>query len=167
MGSKREALSCEEEPSPWTTASSRARRSHLVIVGLTMIRVGPCLAWLTAAASMRTPGMLTSAKNSRLLVSMSNKEEDRPALPEKAHVPKQGGTRSLEVNGETLLLDELGPVVLQENGRMGRLSNWQDMTEHEQQMTLKFVAKRNKQRRAALLRNKDDGNTQADSSSSQ
>ena len=51
-----------------------------------------------------------------------------------------------------LSLDELGPIVIKEDGRLGRLSNWQDMTEGEQQATLKFVAKRNAKRRKALLK---------------
>ena len=59
--------------------------------------------------------------------------------------------RTVEMGGQTLTLDELGPIVIQEDGRLGRLSNWQEMTEGEQQMTLKFVAKRNAQRRGALL----------------
>jgi len=46
------------------------------------------------------------------------------------------------VNGETIMLDELGPIILQEDGRLGRLSNWHDMTEPEQAATLRFVAKR-------------------------
>ena len=63
-----------------------------------------------------------------------------------------GAERSLVVNGETVTLDELGPIILQEDGRLGRLSNWHDMTESEQAATLKFVAKRNAKRRQALLK---------------
>ena len=63
-----------------------------------------------------------------------------------------GAERSLVVNGETITLDELGPIILQEDGRLGRLSNWHDMTEPEQAATLRFVAKRNAKRRQALLK---------------
>ena len=48
-----------------------------------------------------------------------------------------GAERSLVVNGETVTLDELGPIILQEDGRLGRLSNWHDMTEPEQAATLR------------------------------
>ena len=65
---------------------------------------------------------------------------------------RPGAARTLDVGGEALTLDELGPIVIQADGRMGRLSNWQEMTAHEQEQTLKFVAKRNKQRRSALLK---------------
>lgn len=73
-----------------------------------------------------------------------------PALPETLG-KRESVTRSIEVNGEPVLLDELGPVVLKEDGRLGHLSNWHEMTEHEKEATLKFVAKRNAKRRKALL----------------
>ena len=58
-----------------------------------------------------------------------------------------GAERSLVVDGETIKLDELGPIILKEDGRLGRLSNWHEMTEPEQAATLRFVAKRNAKRR--------------------
>lgn len=73
-----------------------------------------------------------------------------PALPEKVEA-RPTSTRSVTVNGEALQLDELGPIVIHEDGRIGRLSNWQEMTDHEKKLTLDFVAKRNKKRREALL----------------
>merc|ERR1740124_1026481 len=74
-----------------------------------------------------------------------------PQLPDKVE-ERAGAERTLSVNGETITLDELGPIILQEDGRLGRLSNWQDMTEAEQAATLRFVAKRNAKRRQALLK---------------
>ena len=62
-----------------------------------------------------------------------------------------GAERSLVVDGETIKLDELGPIIVKEDGRLGRLSNWHEMTEPEQAATLRFVAKRNAKRRKALL----------------
>ena len=52
----------------------------------------------------------------------------------------------------TITLDELGPIILQQDGRLGRLSNWHDMTEPEQAATLRFVAKRIAKRRQTLLK---------------
>ena len=63
-----------------------------------------------------------------------------------------GAERSLVVDGETIKLDELGPTIVKEDGRLGRLSNWHEMTEPEQAATLRFVAKRNAKRRKALLK---------------
>eukprot|EP00320_Phaeocystis_rex_P021824 CAMPEP_0119073964 /NCGR_PEP_ID=MMETSP1178-20130426/70450_1 /TAXON_ID=33656 /ORGANISM="unid sp, Strain CCMP2000" /LENGTH=128 /DNA_ID=CAMNT_0007056091 /DNA_START=46 /DNA_END=432 /DNA_ORIENTATION=+ len=75
-----------------------------------------------------------------------------PQLPDQVEGRVAGAERSLSVNGETITLDELGPVVLQKDGRLGRLSNWHDMTEAEQTTALQFVAKRNAKRRQALLK---------------
>ena len=48
--------------------------------------------------------------------------------------------------------DELGPIVVSKDGKLGHLSNWHEMTESEQAAALKFVAARNAKRRAALLK---------------
>lgn len=78
--------------------------------------------------------------------------ESLPQLPDRVEPRAAGAERSLRVDGETITLDELGPIILQVDGRLGRLSNWHDMTETEQTATLQFVAKRNAKRRKALLK---------------
>ncbi|KAL1511252.1 hypothetical protein AB1Y20_006061 [Prymnesium parvum] len=83
-------------------------------------------------------------------IAQRTPDEPLPALPDKVEV-RESQRRAIEINGETVTLDELGPIVLKEDGRLGRLSNWHEMTEHEQAATLKFVAKRNATRRKALL----------------
>jgi hypothetical protein len=45
---------------------------------------------------------------------------------------------------------ELGPVVVREDGTMGRLKEWPSMTRHEQLAILKVVQRRNAERRAKL-----------------
>jgi hypothetical protein len=45
---------------------------------------------------------------------------------------------------------ELGPVVVREDGTMGRLKEWPSMTRHEQLAVLKVVQRRNSERRAKL-----------------
>eukprot|EP00966_Prymnesium_polylepis_P279514 6457455-Prymnesium_polylepis.1 len=55
-------------------------------------------------------------------------DEELPALPDRVDT-RTDQTRTIDVNGVPLTLDELGPIVIQENGKMGRLSNWHDMTE--------------------------------------
>ena len=79
--------------------------------------------------------------------------EDLPALPDEVE-KRESTERSLEVDGETVTLDELGPIVVSKDGKLGHLSNWHEMTESEQVAALKFVAARNAKRRAALLKNR-------------
>lgn len=52
--------------------------------------------------------------------------------------------------GSTVKLDALGPMVVNVDGTLSRISNWDGMTEMEQKNTLRVLGKRNKQRLEAL-----------------
>lgn len=75
-------------------------------------------------------------------------EEDAPlALPEassgiKLDVSAEGGS--------TVKLDHLGPLVVNQDGTVSRISNWAQMTEQEKKGTMRVLGKRNKQRLEAL-----------------
>lgn len=73
------------------------------------------------------------------------------------HVPAPGITPSsgaLDVGtGESSTsFEDLGPVVLNEDGSLSRIKNWADMTEAERRRTGKVIAKRNAKRRDVLLK---------------
>jgi hypothetical protein len=54
-------------------------------------------------------------------------------------------------NGDaTVKLDHLGPMVVNVDGTLARISNWSGMTDMEKENTLKIVGKRNQLRLAAL-----------------
>lgn len=61
-------------------------------------------------------------------------------------------THKIDVSGQgtTVPLDHLGPIVVNQDGSMSRISNWDKMTEMEQKNTLRIIGKRNKQRLEAL-----------------
>lgn len=67
-----------------------------------------------------------------------------PALP-----PADGSTQ-IEVNGATVKLDSLGPMVVNQDGTLSRIANWEQMTDMEKRNTLRVLAKRNQLRLAAL-----------------
>lgn len=52
--------------------------------------------------------------------------------------------------GSTVTLDHLGPMVVNVDGTLARISNWQEMAEIERKNTLRVLGKRNKQRLEAL-----------------
>jgi hypothetical protein len=54
------------------------------------------------------------------------------------------------VGGAAVALDELGPVVVHEDGTVSRIGNWKQMSAHEQESTKRIVGKRNQQRMAKL-----------------
>ena len=81
----------------------------------------------------------------------STAEQTTPlALPEKGEENHEESTSTIVVGGEPIKLDNLGPIVLQKDGSLSRITNWHELTELEQQRTLDVVARRNKQRREAL-----------------
>lgn len=65
-----------------------------------------------------------------------------------------GAAVTLDVSGEgiTVKLDHLGPVVVNVDGTLSRIANWEHMTEIERTKTLIVLGKRNKERMEALKR---------------
>lgn len=51
-------------------------------------------------------------------------------------------------------IDQFGPIVLNVDGTMGRISNWHQMSESEQANAARMVCKRNKSRAKALREQK-------------
>jgi hypothetical protein len=88
----------------------------------------------------------------------SSSSTSRLALPE---VPPAGSAQKLDVGGQgsTVSLDHLGPIVVNTDGSMSRISNWEQMTEMEQKTTLRIVGKRNQQRLQALRAAGVEGST--------
>ncbi len=47
-------------------------------------------------------------------------------------------------------MDELGPLIVAEDGSLRRIANWQSLTEGERRVALRRIAKRNNERLAKL-----------------
>lgn len=80
----------------------------------------------------------------------SQENSERLALPE---FSSDTDAQKLDVSGaqgSTVSLDHLGPIVVNTDGSMSRISNWAQMTEMEKKNTLRIVGKRNQQRMQAL-----------------
>jgi hypothetical protein len=76
--------------------------------------------------------------------------------------PSIGGSADVveEVGDEhSAKLDALGPIILNTDGTMGRISNWTQFTETERAQALRLVAARNKKRKEALLRERSTSAT--------
>ncbi|OSS47562.1 hypothetical protein B5807_07522 [Epicoccum nigrum] len=63
-------------------------------------------------------------------------------LPE----PSSADATQLNVNGEGVKLDHLGPMVVNKDGTLSRIANWDKMAEIERQNTLRILGKRNQLR---------------------
>ncbi|PWN53745.1 hypothetical protein IE53DRAFT_112630 [Violaceomyces palustris] len=68
-----------------------------------------------------------------------------PAPP----MDKESGT-TLEVGGQSIALDRLGPMIVNSDGTISRIHNWDQLSEHERKTSLRLLAKRNKLRMDAL-----------------
>ncbi|KAE9372534.1 hypothetical protein N431DRAFT_457243 [Stipitochalara longipes BDJ] len=77
------------------------------------------------------------------------------ALPEAPH----NSTTQLDMsNGDvSIKLDHLGPMVVNVDGTMSRISNWDKMADIEKENTLRIIGKRNKAR-LEVLRAKEKEN---------
>ena len=69
------------------------------------------------------------------------------ALPE---APSNATQLDMSTGGTTVSLDHLGPMVVNVDGTMSRIANWDKMAEIEKKNTLRIIGKRNKDRLAAL-----------------
>lgn len=70
-----------------------------------------------------------------------------PLLP----LPESGlGAPQLEVGGEGVTLDHLGPMVVNKDGSLSRIANWETMSEKERKNTLRVLGKRNQLRLGEL-----------------
>jgi len=54
--------------------------------------------------------------------------------------------------------DNLGPVILNKDGTVSRMKNWNELTIPEQERALRVIQKRNAKRRAKLLAEKEQEN---------
>ncbi len=75
------------------------------------------------------------------------------SLPE----PDSSSPTKIDVNGQAVKLDHLGPLVVNKDGTLSRIANWEQMAEIEKQNTLRILGKRN-QLRLESLKGKEDGN---------
>ncbi|KAI1750600.1 hypothetical protein F4782DRAFT_243159 [Xylaria castorea] len=86
---------------------------------------------------------------------ISSNSAHLPALPS-----TDSATSTLEVGGAALRLDHLGPLVVNEDGTLSRIANWEKMADIERENTVRILGKRNKMRLAKLQAAKESGNSE-------
>ncbi|GIK03745.1 hypothetical protein Aspvir_007819 [Aspergillus viridinutans] len=75
-------------------------------------------------------------------------DQNKPilALPEAPSADAQATQLDVSGGGSTVKLDALGPLVVNQDGTLSRIANWEQMTEIERRNTLRVLGKRNKLR---------------------
>ncbi|EGR52334.1 uncharacterized protein TRIREDRAFT_102830 [Trichoderma reesei QM6a] len=92
--------------------------------------------------------------------SSSNDSTSTQSTSESGGVPRNAlpaptpddNVQTLDVSGSgsTVKLDALGPLVVNADGTMSRIANWDKMAPIERENTLRILGKRNQERLAAL-----------------
>ena len=67
----------------------------------------------------------------------------------------------MSAGGSTVKLDHLGPLVVNKDGTLSRIANWEQMADIERQNTLRILGKRNMLRRE-VLQKAEEGSTKQD-----
>ena len=88
------------------------------------------------------------------LLAMGAKPPDAAGADDPMELPDAAAAATTEGSGEHIVtvggnpvkVDRLGPIVVNKDGSLSRITNWLEMSTGEQERTLKVVAKRNKKR---------------------
>jgi hypothetical protein len=95
-------------------------------------------------------------------------EEERPNTTPKAPLalpaaPSNATQLDMSNGNTTVSLDHLGPMVVNVDGTLSRISNWDKMLEIEKTNTLRIIGKRNKSRLEALKKAGEQGEMKGES----
>ncbi|KAH8194567.1 hypothetical protein TruAng_011262 [Truncatella angustata] len=99
----------------------------------------------TPSKDSPSPAQPSTGTSANPLAENSTGTDGKQPLP-LPEPPKDGETINLTVGGDGVKLDHMGPLVVNQDGTMSRISNWAEMSEIERQNTLRILGKRNQQR---------------------
>lgn len=105
---------------------------------------------MASGAAQNLPSAASHAQEAPAPSDAPSNKQPLP-LPEPS---KDGDTITLDVGGEGVKLDHMGPLVVNVDGTMSRISNWAEMSEIERQNTVRILGKRNQQRLKKLREDK-------------
>ncbi|KAL1616050.1 hypothetical protein SLS56_011579 [Neofusicoccum ribis] len=83
--------------------------------------------------------------------SSTNENNEQPVLPLPAPGEEaEAQALKLDLGGDGVRLDALGPMVVNADGSLSRIANWDRMAEVERRNTLRVLGRRNRERLARL-----------------
>ena len=83
----------------------------------------------------------------------NNQQQQESSTSRQLALPStESGSIKLDMSsgGSTVKLDHLGPLVVNENGTLSRIANWDQMADIEKKNTMRILGKRNQLRLARL-----------------
>lgn len=108
--------------------------------------------------------MATAKDNTTRTSEPANEQTNSQASNQPLPLPEpsaESNTTTLDVgSGQGVKLDHLGPMVVNRDGTLSRIGNWEQMTDIEKRNTLRILGKRN-QLRMDALKSEEGGNTES------
>jgi hypothetical protein len=108
----------------------------------------------TSSANMSTTNQPSSASTPQDTSSQTPHDVQKPVIKTPLPLPEPDFSNTTKIDmsngGSTVKLDHLGPLVVNKDGTLSRIANWEQMAEIEKQNTLRILGKRNMLRREAL-----------------
>ncbi|KAF2108131.1 hypothetical protein BDV96DRAFT_587820 [Lophiotrema nucula] len=107
----------------------------------------------------RTVSTAQQASPLQCATTMSSSDAQKPSdqtlpLPEPS---TESSAAKLDVSsGQGVKLDHLGPMVVNKDGTLSRIANWEHMTEIEKRNTVRILGKRNMLRIEALEKDEEE-----------
>lgn len=124
--------------------------SALFLAPSPQVRIRTMSSSTTPSSTATPPNQNTTTPDQQETTPSSSSNHQPLPLPEPPAAGQDGdgssAARQLEVGGEGLKLDHLGPLVVHQDGTMSRIGNWGEMSEFERENTLRIIGKRNQQR---------------------
>ena len=78
--------------------------------------------------------------------------------------PSSANSQTLQL-GQSISMDDMGPVIVNTDGSLRRIANWDTLSEQEQRNTLRLIAARNKRRIEQLKKKEAEVSPQSDTAS--
>jgi hypothetical protein len=143
--------------SPLLRAPSTTSSSHIARVSTSQLASSPLSSAISSSTSKVPHRQMSFSTNtdSTAASSSSPMSSDTPpkptlGLPSPEDIQESGIQLDVSGEGSTVKFDSLGPIVVNQDGSLSRISNWEQMTEIEKKNTLRILVKRNNRRLEAL-----------------
>ncbi|KAG0305082.1 hypothetical protein BGZ97_001239 [Linnemannia gamsii] len=121
---------------------------------------------MSSSSSQQPPAEPINNQNDQNEEQQDSPQKPVLALPAPGDISSMSsGAPQLEVNGQDIKLDLLGPVVVNEDGTMSRIDNWHEMADIEKENVRRILLKRNNARLARLRAARDQAKAEEDAAS--
>jgi hypothetical protein len=85
----------------------------------------------------------------------NNDNNNNRKVPQLLPADPESNLRTIQL-GETITFEQFGPIILNTDGSIRRIANWDNLSEHEKEVSWRRISKRNEERRQLLLKQQEE-----------